>query len=57
MPIPRHEQIEFEYHNIYDNVSMLTADEMVKEINELIDESENKVVLKKGRYSIAVKIR
>lgn len=47
--------IEFEYQQIYDNVSML-SDEMVKELNDIKVEF-GLGVLKKRRYSIALKIR
>ena len=50
-------RIEFEYQNIYDNVSGL-SDEMLKELNEIIVEFGHKEIFKKKRKgSIALKKR
>jgi len=52
-----YEPVEFEYQNIYDNVSML-SDEFITEINQVILEFGYKEVFKKKRkYSIALKNR
>jgi len=48
---------EFEYQNIYDNVSQL-SDELIAEINSVVLEFGHKEVFKKKRkYSIALKNR
>ncbi len=52
-----YEAIEFEYQNIYDNVSAL-KDEMIIEINSVIVEfGHQKVFKKKRKYSIVLEVR
>ncbi len=51
-----YERIEFEYQNIYDNVSAL-SDEMITELNAVILEFGHREVFKKRKNSIALKVR